>query len=287
MLRASSLGSCLRCLVALEQGYTPVEAPVIVQGWYERGTLHEEVCVEQMRADGWTITDQQLSPEWLDLVLHLDGVCYSDGDPTTRRVLEVKAPNAWSRFEKAHKADDWSDPYMHRVAVQLSCYMLAMKMEAVVACVEDGRVKWFGVERPPFDQSYIEDRLEQIHEWILEGKLPPCSQKDWPCDTPYLCDYKGEPRAILDDPVLVSVVHEYTTTLRPAIQAGTAAEDKWKQLRVGLDVPVGRYEVDGVDVTVHTVAGRKYLDEDAMRADNVDVEKYRKQADERVQWKVT
>ena len=282
MLRASSLGGCVRSLVAQEQGYSTVEPPAIVAGWFERGTQHELDCVDAMHADGWIVEGQQREVEYLGVSGHLDGITWQE-DPypnMAERVLEVKAPSAWSRFEKAYRTDDWSDPYMHIVGVQLSVYMLAMGMEAVVACCDGERVKWFGVERPPFDADYIAARVEQVRGWVTGGTLPPCSQRDFPCPFRFLCQ-DNEERVTLDDPDLAASLHRYQE-LTAVIKA---AETERKGLKI--DVPVGRYSVDGIDLTVYTQAGRKHLDEDAMRLDGLDPEKYRKQGAESIRWKVS
>jgi hypothetical protein len=117
---------------------------------------------------------------------HLDGLALSPA-----RVLEIKSPKSWAKWEKAHKTGDYSDPLMHKYAWQISAYMAATGLEAVIACVEDGRVKTFGIELPPFSLTQITERVAGMELGVEAGQLPKtCSQKDYPCGFAALCRHE-------------------------------------------------------------------------------------------------
>jgi hypothetical protein len=216
--RASSLGGCTRAQVAGQLDYPELAPPEKFEneagtGYFQRGNAHEEECLVAMEADGWPLTTalpgtilndkygkNQMYQEWqvagAEFHLRFDG-----GLSGPFRVLEIKSPKSWAKWEKAHKTGDYSDPLMHRYAYQISCYMVATGLEAVIACVEDGRVKTFGIEVPPFDLAAITERVAGMEAQVEAGKLPSvCSQKDYPCAFAALCRHE-EPEFVEDAPL--------------------------------------------------------------------------------------
>ena len=195
-----------------------------MQALYDRGNDHEVECLAAMRAEDWWVKAEQ---EEVNLEVagalvqgHLDGVIWSQGEWDNHgadRVLEIKSPQSWAKWERAHKTGDYSDPLMHRYAWQISVYMVATGLEAVVACVEDGQVRTFGIEVPPFGADDILLRVGRMEEWIVhrvaEGaKIEDlaCSQSDYPCPVAYLHDK----REVVEDKELDHLFGVYSALKR-------------------------------------------------------------------------
>jgi len=193
-LRASSLGSCTKAQAALHLGYEAMLAPTKMEAIYERGNVHEERNAVALRGGGFTIEREQeeicLGFDAGSVVGHIDGVIADPllGGTPGLFLWESKSPGAWQKFQSAHMTADWSDPLAHRYAWQISAYMLALNMEAMVTCWdEEGGNRWFVIETPPFTLDQIRGRIEGIATIVDTGGLPiECSQRDWPCPVPYL-----------------------------------------------------------------------------------------------------
>lgn len=264
--RASSLGSCLRAQIALQLGMSAIGTSDKMQALYDRGNDHEVECLAAMEADGWQIREPDpsvvfmgaTSPITVDedqwaialpvagaaITGHLDGLVTREAPFHIDRasVLEIKSPHSWHSWERAHKTGDYSDPLMHRYAWQISVYMVATGLEAVVACVEDGQVRTFGIEVPPFDVDAIERRIIGMEINVKDGTVPSvCSQSDFPCPVAYLHDK----REVVEDPVL--------TELLLAYQRAKEARDMEDGFMKGLRRRIGDHL--GLSDTLTTEAG--------------------------------
>jgi hypothetical protein len=227
-VRASSFGGCIKSQVAACLGYAPMAPPDRMQEIFDRGHTHEDENAVALRADGWDITREQEEVRVDKLpvgsvVGHIDGVASHPSVPKSQPYLwESKSPNAWAKFEKAHKTGDYSDPLAGRYAWQISVYMHALGLEAYVTCWdEENGVRGFVIEQPPYTMQDITDRLISINEWVKIGQLPQlCTVKDYPCPFVYLHEDDVE---VVDDPALDQLVAEYDYW---AGQEKTAAEQK-------------------------------------------------------------
>lgn len=275
-LRASSLGSCTRAQAASLLGMKPVPVSDQMQALYDRGNEHETAAVEVMTASGHEVTEQQrevqlaVSP---DLVVtgHLDGVvALFDVLYLGRRVLEIKAPSTWASFQTAYKRADYTQPYMHRIAVQVSVYMHAMGMEAILACVDDDGLHYFGIEVPPFDLAYIEGIARDVERQVLTGKLDDrCTQVDYPCPYLYLHDAREEEQDEALDALAVEM-----EACRADVKA---AEARYANMQMRIRRALAdrtSVRTASYTVTVYDQTTRR-LDEKAMLADGLDIEKYR------------
>jgi hypothetical protein len=284
--RASSLGSCTRAQIALQLGMAEIGTSDKMQALYDRGNAHEVECLAAMEADGW-----HLESAWNDIARddgqfyvelevagavitgHLDGIACPDQSPYHRRVLEIKSPISWAKWERAHKTGDYSDPLMNRYAWQISVYMVATGLEAVVACVEDGQVRTFGIEVPPFSLEDIAIRVESM-EVCCRNPVDPaqllCDQVDFPCPVAYLHD-RAE---VVEDEVLDGYLHKY-------------AKYTLKKKQIEADLKAARDAIDahlGIDDTRTTAAGtvtrytttRTTYDTKAAIADGIDLTAYAK-----------
>ncbi len=273
-LSMSNLGSCDRALVAAILGMKPLPANDTVQGWFDRGHAHETECLAAMRADEWWVSPGQEEVHVGDLVGHLDGyVRWPDGTGVDR-VVEVKAPSAWSRFEKAYKTATWTDPLMIKYGWQTACYQVATGLECVVACVDDGRVKYFVIETPLHTRGEIEARVAHIRQLAVTGLPDACEagMVEWTCGFRYL--HNPEVVSDVDNPRLQSLLVEH----REQSARRKLADDNLKNIRPMIDQlapSVGKYRVNGIPVTWYETT-RTTLDKDAMAADGIDVTKYEK-----------
>lgn len=271
--RASSLGSCTKAQVALQLGYSPLAASDAMEGLYSRGRDHEVECIEAMRAEDWGFYDpvpgaffrangyelQIDQDQWyIELEVagakvtgHLDGLVWWESN-LFHKVLEIKSPQSFHKWERAQKTGDYSDPLMNRYAWQISVYMVATGLEAVVACVEDGQVRTFGIEVPPFTKKDIYDRVEGMEVWVQGVMLPPeCSQSDYPCPVAYLHE-KPEYEA---DEVLDQLVTDR--------EFNRQMVKEWQAKVAGLDARIAEYATEDIEtptskVTHYTTTRKSY-----------------------------
>lgn len=273
-IRASELGGCVKAQIARQMAYEPLPTPEKMQAIFDRGNEHEDLCVEAMTAAGYTITHQQHEVLMLwnttQIVGHLDGVVTIDDSHPA--VLEIKSPGAWQKFQTAHRTGDWSDPLAHRYAWQISVYMLAMGMEATIACLtDDGELRTFGIEIPPFDDRAVYARVNTIITGALNMMLPKdCTQNDYPCPFAYL----HEAPDVEDDPALDELVFRY----EQAVADEKLAKGRKDDLKADIEAHMaGRLKVEtaSVKVTVYEQAGPTRWNEEKMLADGIDPTDYR------------
>jgi hypothetical protein len=137
--------------------------------------------------------------------------------------LEIKAPWTWATFEKAIRTDDFSDPFVSRLAWQVSIYMAATGLEAVIACLEDGKIKHFTIEIPPYSLEDIRKRVLSVEFMVETGVIPECNQRDFPCPFfPRVCTHAQD--EVSFDPVLDGIVSVYMEEKAKEKAAKEAAE---------------------------------------------------------------
>ena len=201
-IRASALGSCTKALIAGLMGYAPLPVSDQMQATYDRGTVHETANGDALVEQGWGIvhkwegfeTDEDQIfvrlqvADVIEITGHLDGVIlHEEHTINPPRVWESKSPASWAKFEQAARTNVWTEPLIHRYGWQISCYMHALGMEAMVTCLDGEEVKSFVIEVPPFSLEQIEARCMDIAEAVATQNLPvACSQADYPCPVAYL-----------------------------------------------------------------------------------------------------
>ena len=263
VIGSSDLGRCIKASVAELLDYEPMAPSESMQLLYNSGHDHEATCLTMMEADGWTLTGKQSEHVIggpVAVIVHPDAIGEHPDLPGSR-VIEVKKPITWAKFEQAVRTQTFTDPYMHRIAWQVSCQMHATGLEAYVTCwsEEDG-VRGFGIEVPPFTMQDIEDRVASIALYVDANQLPNvCTSNDYPC--PFL--YLHEAPEYEDDPVLDQMVAEYEVH-GDTMRAAKAAQDAVKQ-RIKAHV-AGREKVEtaGSVVSVYEQASPKKYDMDAI-----------------------
>ena len=287
-VRASSFGGCIKAQVAACLGYEPMAPPDRMQEVFDRGHTHEEENAAALRAMGYTIGAEQQEvyldgPVGLGKVIgHIDGHIYMDG---RSYLWESKSPNAWAKFEKAHKTGTYDDPLTQRYAWQISVYMLALELEAYVTCWdEENGVRGFVIETPPYPLTAVEGRLAEIAGWVSSGQLPQlCTVNDYPCPFVYLHEDDVE---VVDDPILDQLVAEYDYWAAREKDAGQQKKDYQTAIRdhITRDETVTS---GGSKVTRYERKAAARYDMDRMRADNVPVDDYLIEGKPSVQVRIT
>jgi hypothetical protein len=274
-LRASELGSCTKAQAAKLLDYTPLAPPERIQEAFDRGVAHEGENADALREQGYGITgEQQLITIPIDpdaqIEGHVDGIIYHSTEHPRSRVWESKSPGAWEKFQNAYLTDDWSDPLCHRYGYQISCYMYALSMEAMVTCLDGDELKSFVIEVPPFDLPELVAQAELILEQARGGVLlRDCSQTDWPCPFVYL----HEDEEVDDDLDMDGLVAKRSIYVQARKRADDAVKELDKEIRAHLG---DREQVVTAwsRVTRYEQANPAKWDQDAMKADGV-WDKYR------------
>lgn len=323
--RASELGSCISRQIHKQLGSTALDPPATLQAAFDRGNVHEDACIAEMRAQGWKVRGEQdeilmvsdgvgvmyplngigslstiaeyqavqVGDRW-QLTGHLDGRCNLPSDyPASRpRVLEVKAPGAWAKFERAYKTGTWTDPLAVMYAWQTSVYMVATGLECVVACLSDieawsrtdlsyqygEELRWFVIETPIHSETEIIARCEEIHTFADLGVAPsecePFLRDDWSC--PYRHLHSAPERPEVEDAVLDTLVGLYAA--EKALR--DRADEAMKRHREKIDEYLGLDDTRETSSSIATrvTTTRTTLDKAAVRAAGIDLVPFERQS---------
>lgn len=261
--RASQLGNCTRQLVAIRQGYEPLPPPKAVGVRFAEGHKHEEIVVERMRSEGWTVWDQQLTVELqvsgkLVVVGHIDGKCTETvGSVARTYLLEVKSQSD-NEF-RAYKSD-WSHGFFPGYKWQQSVYMHATELP--LALVRKNRdtgeqvVEYF--DEPWYTAAEIRSRVIEIERLALRGDIDyDCDRSSYPCPVYYLHDQEEvNVLSVEDSEEIALLAGQYDASKR----AGKVAEGKAKASRDALRAALGlKLNEDG------TVSEKKTVDANGVR----------------------
>lgn len=273
--RASELGACLKAQAARRLGYTPLPPPEKFELIFERGNLHEEMCVTSMLEFGYAVYDQQKEVEIpvgaVKLVGHIDGMVEEYG-VMRDRLLEIKAPGAWKKFHDAQKTDTWVDPLAERYAWQISVYMHALSAEALIACVDEGEIRTFVIERPPYTLDDIYRRVRSIEEIVQSGVLPAeCSVRNYPCPFVYLHE---DPEDTETDDTLDRLAAAYQAAANIE-KTAKADKDRYRDALLRHVGDRGKVDTDQYRVKVYEQAAPARISEDLLRAAGLNPDDYK------------
>lgn len=211
--RASALGSCMKSLVALGLGMTPVDWPDWLYRKFQEGIDGEPVVVDMLR-ENWRIVDEEEGHyyQWHDGQLFVEvpvgtrvvirghgdaiGTCYktpvyeygeSEWETGDKRLIEVKCCSAeYARVVLR------TLPLMYKVQVSVYGGFYGLPIMLVIGVKDkDGKVVNIlsqMIDEPPMTMAQVKQRVMQIESWIGDGELPDCDYRQWPCAFPYLCD---------------------------------------------------------------------------------------------------
>lgn len=181
--RASSIGGCIRGLVAARQGIPASPRPTQIQEKMDESTRAEKVAIDDLRDNhGYEVASQQREVDFRPIegvswVVrgHIDGVAVIDN---VGHVLEVKnlSENSWSTYHRrgmkalGQMGEKW--------LWQISSYMLATDMPAVLA-VRNKSTGEFSIEvftAPPVQGWEIRDRIAAVEFQFAQDELPECDR---------------------------------------------------------------------------------------------------------------
>lgn len=290
--RASELGSCTNRLVLGRVGFEPAPTPEKYVEYFARGEATEVEVKEALLNRGWTIEREQeevrlpISGE-IVVVGHIDGVAITMGELNALnpegnilyRVLEVKRMN--DAYWNVVKNGGWYvDGLMEKYRWQVSVYMLSLGMECVLVCRngDTGEDHYLYAEEPFHSLNEIAARV-----LVVEGRarsfstvadLPPCDRNDYPC--PFYQLHSGEDKDTLDGSEaeeLEGIGVAYADA--KARESRAKADGEVLRERAGRLLGKRSKARAGLVSVSKFTGSRTVLDEDAMRADGIDVEKYR------------
>lgn len=250
VVRASSLGGCLRALVASRMGMQPVDPGETAKRAMAEGVIHEPHVLRHLTSLGWDITDAQREVELSiagGLVVirgHLDGIGSSPAGE--RRVVEAKALGR-DRFTR-WQHDGFSAPEFRTYAYQLSVYMAATGLPGLFAVKnrDTGEVDIALVDVSPIPPAELKARAIRV---LRATALPACDPVRWGCGFFYLHEQKDPEAAGNEEPIaepaLIEALDELARVYDQSREEEARAQAKRREVSVRLlDVLDGRKKVE-------------------------------------------
>lgn len=195
--RASSVGNCIKSLVAIRSGMEPSPHPDWLLEKFAEGNVNEPIILNHLRSLGWTVDydgdDNQLELE-LPIGENVIIRCHPDGQayltPDDVHVVEAKAFGQvfWDKYMK-HGITAF--PYY---ATQVTIEMAGTGLPClwVMGLKDDlGTVVKYHIERitePPLKIGAIKAKIAKVENWSSRGELPACDYDQYPCQFFYLHD---------------------------------------------------------------------------------------------------
>lgn len=268
--RASSLGGCLRGLVAARLGY---ESGGEVKGRmaeiFEEGRAAEEAAVVCLENNGWRITRRQ---DEINLFLgntcpltkvvgHIDGVV-EGGFLQEPALLEIKS----------YGGDGIAPSLMARYEWQMSVYMHATGLQGLWCLWDRTKGTWTvrPVLKPYYSLTAITERILEV-EGYGEVAGVECTNQ-YPCPYFYLHDVPD----LVHDELLAKVAEEYLQAKRDVDEAGRNLKEIREELEGMLgDDPVKKTLDTGVVVTRYDI-NRVTYDHKAMVKQGIDLRPFEK-----------
>ncbi len=291
--RASAVGSCIKALVAAGLGYQehrPANTSDILDLAAEEGNLHEDAIIDRLAADGYRFdpaAQQVIEIRVIPNVYirgHIDGIV-KPPKAQHRRVFEAKSMSK-DRF-KRWKAGGFDQSEFFRYAVQISCYMEALGMNAVYAVKDrnSGELDIQELKTPPIAWDYIKRKVITAQQHILREKLPDCvasSGEKYFCAFGYLHDEDyGEHDDGEVDHSTQTLIAEFAAEhhkLGQEIKRLEALQDERREIGKRMLNLIGEHgpkyvSAGGYKVTRVDSSRKVVLDEDLAHQLGIDVEK--------------
>ncbi len=280
--RASSLGSCLKSLIAGRLGYDGLDVYSDMQVLKE-GDLHEGDVVNRLREQGFIVSRQQ---EELEYVLsgfgvritgHIDGVSQfrraeNETDPPC--LLEIKSMGD-SSF-KDFKRRGWGTPgLIQKYKWQTSFYMHMLSMPMMFVCKNrnSGEIYTDLVKVPFYSWAEIVARLTAVEIAARNNDLPEkCEWAMYPCPYNYLHEEEAEDIYIGDDD-LSQLVARYIELRDRRDELAKQCKDLLGQIKDASGGKKVSLPFATVSVVEKTTKG---YDIDKMRENGIDVDEYEK-----------
>ena len=212
--RASSLGHCLRALMAARQGMLPEPLPAWMYEKFAQGTEAEPKLLDRFYSDhsDWVSTGEAQTERDLavgDRVIvrcHLDDLAVNE-TAGELAVIEAKAvgDTIWRSIEQ-HGTSGLPTPYpwqlavyMHQADARHGCWVVGHKNDDG-SFDESSEIRYLWVHEPPYTLDDINGRVAEVEAWAAGEK-----GEGWPeCPGEYVCGY----RYLHDAPEWVKVTGE-------------------------------------------------------------------------------
>lgn len=281
--RASELGSCTRRLALGRIGY---EAKAPTQKWldiFARGDVTEEEVKTHLRAEKWwyiTREQEEVTLQITDeiaVVGHIDGVGVDGTSQPIARLLEIKRMN--DAYWKVVRDGGWYvDGLMEKYRWQISAYMLALDMEAVLVCRngDTGEDHYLYAETPFYTKNDIAARV-----LVVEGRarsfttldaLGECDRLDYPCPF-YYTHLENEREDAGED---AEAIEALGIAYRQAREREQRSKDEATRCRDDIGRLLGNRErvaAGRIKVTRYT-SKRSKLDKARAKRDGIDLSEY-------------
>lgn len=274
--RASSLGSCIRGLVAARLGIRPANVIKLQhQQYFDEGHLHEGAVIEKLVKQGMNIDDGSGQPDGqhtIELNIrdniyirgHVDGIGngYIESLDTTLSDLHVIEVKSMSKdvYDKWIRAG-FNEFY--RYAIQLSIYMSALQMGGVFVAKNrnSGAMDVTVLSHPPLPLAEISERINKVEDWVELDSFPFCDFTSFPCKWFHIHDETNENEDWFEvdeakDPVLDALCTEYEKADLLERQ-GKARKQIAREKLENLVGSGGRWKKLGWDVKVANQSSRR------------------------------
>lgn len=237
--RASSIGACLRGLVAARNGLMPQPPAAFLQGALKASSEAEGVVLRDLGKRGWKVEPAE------SVVLELphgrltgttDG--FISSVELDRCVLEIKALGR-SLYEKYVRGGiaNMGDPFARMYGMQISAYMLATGLPCLVAVY--GKESEMTLEKlyetPPFSIEELDLRMQDVHYFAERGEWPECDAKCSSSSWYWHIHDEKEVVRLSDDEIEAKVAK--AARIKETIDT---LQDEWKRVSDELKKELGR-----------------------------------------------
>lgn len=184
------MGRCLVGIVASTMGFEPTPNHPKIQRWMHEGTLHEGDILEKLKGehvhvvqaddDGKVQWQVQIPLPGITVVGHFDGLTdvHAGADLELEgKPVEVKSVGDWTWKNKVNRLgiEKWVRGD-RAYAYQFQSYLDGCaEGDGVYAAKNRNTGEWtFDSLNRPLAPDAVQNRCEEILEWIERGYLPPC-----------------------------------------------------------------------------------------------------------------
>lgn len=283
--RMSELGGCLKAMAAKKLDYQRIAPPQKMLGKYKEGHAIEPVVLRLLEAAGWLVENRQqevdieVTPHVV-LRGHIDGTGGPNDTTSMWGVIEVKSMSQ-GEYDKFVSTGMNTPGLVQKYKWQLSGYMWALAMQAYLVVINRDAEEFdiddantmtiIKITDPYLTKGEVVGRVIQADAWYRKGDLPiECDVKSWPCPFVYLHEEVFDPENA--EVEALAFAHE------EAKKKETVGEDEKKKIRKLLDQATDKksYNSERVTISYFPVKGREFIDKEAMKADELDPDKYKK-----------
>ena len=247
--RASTIGTCIRALVAARRNFPPADPPELFKKKFQQGIDYEPVILKALTDSGkWATYSHQQEVELVireasstrpKIVIrgHIDACGHrlaeeSGAKPQTPvSIVEVKKMSKGEYAKWARK--NWAD--FPRYAWQVSSYVHAKNLQYVLMVIgeQDGDSLTIHTQlftTPPITVAMLKSKVLRVEALASSTNtdLPLCDFPNYPCPYHYLHDEPTEELVVCDDDALQNICFNYFR----AKEDEKLLADKRKELRL-------------------------------------------------------